>query len=610
MSSSYIPIRDDAGSKSLSRVERVFITEAAALATTHRRRSLRLDGRAWNQLRAQRVSLQRWENGSSATIQWGAGTRVHCVCSATLAPPPYVDRPAEGSMQLSVDLSPAASTTFRQSQLMSTTVSGGGGASHRVGGAPDPTQKLLTNRILRCLERILILGNALDTEALCVTPGQWVWKLSLAVTIVDAAGGNLIDASTLACMAALRHYRKPQLEKMTVGEGSTNNNSNTSHSSAPPKLIPADIKEPTPLPIHHTPLSVSFALLPLDADANMHSSTHTTTDHGSSRSSPSVAILVDPNAREELAIAKGSSTTSLTIAMNIHGEVCLLDFGGACELLPSQLKECANVAKTCICETLCPALERTLKDADEQAQLERLERLKRQLSSQLLPPTVVAEDGTTPLISSSLAPTGIPFWQEQSETHVETSMSAEEDGNNNKHIQDQVEEALRRQALDYNLAHVPSKVRENDDDSAQQSNNSKSRNHASAALLNALMQSVQQETSTDEVAKQTATVQTMEHKQVQPVAKVQHIKSTTGSSIPATAAPVVDVALARLDSDEEDVTMELTSEFASDLPIVQPVAPTPMQVDPQVAAADKDDDDDDVDDLAAAIKKKSKKKKK
>jgi exosome complex component RRP45 len=66
----------------------------------------------------------------------------------------------------------------------------------------DDSQKLLGIRILRCLERTILVGGALDTEALCVQSGAWVWKAPLAVKILDQ-GGNLLDAAVLAAMAGL-----------------------------------------------------------------------------------------------------------------------------------------------------------------------------------------------------------------------------------------------------------------------------------------------------------------------------------------------------------------------------------------------------------------------
>ena len=206
----YIPIRNDDGLKSLSVVERDFVQGAAS-----KNRTLRTDGRRSDHVRPHQVQLVRGENTATATVTRGT-SRVTCTCSAQLVPP-FPDRPNQGLLALSVDLSPSASTSFRQALPVST-----GGSTQRQqskGGQPDETQKLLTNRILRSVERLL--AAVLDTEALVVIAGCWVWKLELSVTILDAAGGNLLDASVLSAMAAVRHYRKPHVEHAITGDSST-----------------------------------------------------------------------------------------------------------------------------------------------------------------------------------------------------------------------------------------------------------------------------------------------------------------------------------------------------------------------------------------------------
>jgi exosome complex component RRP45 len=105
-------------------------------------------------------------------------------------------------------------------------------------------------------------------------------------------GGNILDACIMAAMATLRHYRKPQVD---VGNNVENQRDTTT--PALPTMISAAIKEPAPLPLHHTPLSVSFALLPSN----------------DSEPSSDVATLVDPEKREELV-----QFGALTVAMNIH----------------------------------------------------------------------------------------------------------------------------------------------------------------------------------------------------------------------------------------------------------------------------------------------------
>ena len=347
----HISIRND--SRTTSLVERTFVRQSA-LATP---RPIRTDGRQWNEGRPQRVQLIRSENAAHATVQWGAGTRVTCSCTAHILPP-HPDRPQEGIVSLSVDASPSASTAFRHVPPVATTAQSSSSSSstaaaqqqQQPSGQMEETQKAWTNRILRALERILLTGGALDSEALCITPEEWVWKLELNLVLLDAAGGNLMDASIYAAMAALRHYRKPCLETMAVGETAT--------TSTTPVMVEAHIKEPTPLPLHHTPLALSFAILAAeDAIKGSLTSTFTTnsTNSNNAADNPSLQMvaLLDPTHSEEL-VADGSL---ITIAMNVHGEICLLDYAGGCELEPSLFRTVCQTAEQVLRQNWCPQLE-------------------------------------------------------------------------------------------------------------------------------------------------------------------------------------------------------------------------------------------------------------
>jgi exosome complex component RRP45 len=543
-----IPIRNDTGVKFLANVERDFILSCAL---RENRRVLRTDGRVWNQLRSSRLSLTRWENGATCTTQWGKGTRVSCTCTAELLPP-NPDRPNEGMVALSVDLSPSASTAFRQAAPVTT--GGSSFAPSRSGPPPDEDQKLLSNRILRSLERVLLTGGALDTEALCVTPQYWVWKLSLAVTVLDD-GGNLMDASVLAALAALRHYRKPHVELATEG----------SNSGVPPRWIQSDLKEPVPLPLHHTPLSISFALLPHDTAAQ-------------STASAKVTLLVDPDAREELV-----SVGTLSIAMNVHGEVCLLDFGGGCELATERLREAYRLAAQHV-QDLCQALETSLQQADEQALRDRLSRLQaRQHPGYQLP------DSTTKQIPA------IPFYTEIDMEDVTLQIDATDTKTESKQAQTEAEEAYRRQALDYNIGHVASKVRENKVKSQA------SKSQQPSTLLKAMLRSAQTLTettrSTDVNENATDGPEIPAGPSTEPI-QLEGEPSETKSFVNSIAVPTPMTIGTdkKIDSDEEDATMQLKSEFES-------VELAKASQSPKVAQV-KEDEEKEVNDLAAAIKKK------
>lgn len=526
MTTHYIAVRDD--STILSNAERDFVQNST---------STRIDGRERTERRPIHVHLTRSENSASCIITLGSSTRVISTVSGELVPP-QPDRPQEGVIAFTVDLSPGSSKRFRQA----TPVSTGGGSTHSAIGLPmaERYQKLTANHILRCLERCIVMGGALDTEALCVLPGQYVWKLHVDVVVLDA-GGNLVDASVAACLASLRHYRKPATDLST---------------SSVPKLLSATQKEPTPLPLHHTPLTITFAifqvaLLEMQPKETM------------SLSSLSTALLIDPTYREELC-----QTGSLTIAMNVHQEICLLDFSGGCELSISNMRECHLLAAAHI-QPLCQSLEKALEEADERALQERLALLKiRQGDSVQLPPHPEP---------------AVPFFQEAEEAEVEMDTSLDE--TQAKHdVANAEEEAYRIQALDYNRGHVASKLR--DDDRKEKKTKRVSK------LLEALLSSAQNNANEQE------TVRTHSAGE-QPYAE----STSGGDSSNQEPATVFQEGQTKNDKmfldenmsdDEEEMTVQLRSEFNS----IEEIPPK----------RNVDEDTDEVDDLAAAITSKKKKK--
>jgi exosome complex component RRP45 len=564
-STSYITIRDDGGGLSVN--ERDFLRQCALRGTTEEndsQKTLRLDGRGPNDVRNIQTRLHRWDNGAEATIQWGRGTRVSAICRAELVPP-SLDRPNEGIIGIEVDLSPMAG--FRLAPAVST------GGKSSTANFSNQEQRLLSNRILRCLERILIMGGALDTEALVLEGGKWVWKLTLAVTALDA-GGNLLDASVLAAVAALRHYRKPQVDMTALATTAANQDDPLPASAADhitlPTLIPSTVKEATPLPLHHSPLSISFGLIP--ADDAVHSTSSTSI----------VAALLDPTDREELV-----QSGSLTIAMNIHSEICLLDYGGGCELTPQQLKECCRGAQTAT-QGLCQLLETTLEKADEQAQAERLRLL--QLQQQAFGDATMLP----PLPNSS---NNIPFMQ-QLDDQLEI-VDAPVDDRQVDQVQAAAEEAYRQQALDYASGHVATSVREDSDKKQQPS-------ALASSLLAAMLKSVEQQPIKPQPPNQLS----------ESVVTKDDAASATTSIIedakPAEKPKCTPDAMDQDDDEDEEETTMLQSEFDAIQP-KQQIGEAPATQPPAMQPPAATEEEDDIEDLSMAIKsskkKKSKKKK-
>jgi len=566
MASTYVSVRDDSGTRSLSTSERDFL-RSCALAENGR--VLRGDGRGPGEVRKVKLTLGRWHNGAECTVQWGVGTRVTAMVTGTLLPPSS-ERASEGTVSLSVDLSPMASTSFGHAQPVTTTP---GMATGDLSNITDEAQRLLSNRILRSLERTLLIGGALDTEALCVQSGAWVWRLSVNVTVLDDAG-NLLDAAVLAAVAALRHYRKPQVDLQTQQQSNVTS----------PTLIHSDVREPTPLPLHHTPLSISFALIHAD-DASL-----------ATTSTSTVAALVDPTDREELV-----QTGSISLAMNVHSEVCLLDFGGGCELQPTQLKQCWKLAEKSILQ-MCRMLEETLTEADEKAQQERLQRLQ--------------ASGETPGATTS---DGIPFMQDSSGQDfmdVDTSTEWKDVSGDVESAAAQVneeEEAYRLQALDFAMGHVAAKVKDNTK-SGGTASSSNNKSNKPGSLLEAMLQSAQSAVvsttdtgDTDEmmteanVSKSNGTGDLRSQEAQDEFEQFAKKSSNNAKNAAANQKP------AAMDSDDEEeaTTVLAQSEFqAGPEPRAAKKPPAKAEEAPKVH------DDDDIDDLAMAIKKKKKKSKK
>ena len=204
------------------------------------------------------------------------------------------------------------------------------------------------------------------------------------MTILDAAG-NLTDAAVLACLAAVRHYRKPCTENSNTNDASVSPETPTM-SDVIPRLLSANVKEPTPLPLHHTPLTISFALFAIHPDDDDEK------DAGkqgrvTTASSTTTALLVDPTDREELC-----QTGHVTLALNAHREICLVDFSGGCEITVDDLRECHRQAVQHV-TPLSQSLEQTLEGADQQALQQRLALLQQQQQQQVhLPPLPGADD--------------------------------------------------------------------------------------------------------------------------------------------------------------------------------------------------------------------------
>ncbi len=109
---------------------------------------------------------------------------------------PYPDTPDEGSIIVSAELLPLSSPDFES-------------------GPPDEW----AIELARVIDRGIRESKAIDLKKLCIREGELCWILFIDAYTINNAG-NLIDATALAAIAALKHTRMPKLDgdKILYGE--------------------------------------------------------------------------------------------------------------------------------------------------------------------------------------------------------------------------------------------------------------------------------------------------------------------------------------------------------------------------------------------------------
>jgi exosome complex RNA-binding protein Rrp42 (RNase PH superfamily) len=212
--------------------------------------------------------------------------------------PPFPDRPTEGFLHFNVELSPMASQNFEV-------------------GRPSP----MAVELARIVDRGIRECRALDTEALAIIAGEKVWAITCNIHVVDH-GGNLIDCVSLAAIAAMMHYRRPEI---SVQKNST-------------IVYNIDEHAAVPLSLHHIPISISFCFI-------------------ESRDQGEPIIFMDPTDREER-ITDGS----MTFTFNSFRELCAVHKIGGAAISTTEVLRCANVAAARVSE-----LTEILKEEAEKA---------------------------------------------------------------------------------------------------------------------------------------------------------------------------------------------------------------------------------------------------
>ncbi|KAK6435991.1 3'-5'-exoribonuclease [Oleoguttula sp. CCFEE 5521] len=188
-------------------------TNARAFLLQALREGLRLDRRDFDAFRA--ISLTFGDEYGVADVSLGK-TRVLAKIFAEVVKSSE-DRKFDGIFTISTELSPLASPAFEV-------------------GRQDQTEMLLS----RILEKTIRRSGALDTESLCIIAGQKCFHIRADIHVLDH-DGNLVDASCIALVAALLHFRRPDFE--VHGEEV--------------RVFDSRIREPVRLSMQHQPFCVS-----------------------------------------------------------------------------------------------------------------------------------------------------------------------------------------------------------------------------------------------------------------------------------------------------------------------------------------------------------------
>ncbi|KAI4354689.1 hypothetical protein L6164_003536 [Bauhinia variegata] len=237
---------------------------------------LRVDGRRPFDYRKLTIKFGR-DDGSSE-VQLGQ-THVMAFVTAQLVQP-YRDRQNEGTLSIFTEFSPMADPSFEP-------------------GRPGE----LAVELGRIIDRGLRESRAVDMESLCVLSGKLAWAIRIDIHILDN-GGNLVDASNIAALAALLTFRRPECSL-----GGEDGQQVVVH--------PPEEREPIPLIVHHLPIAVTFGFF---SNENI--------------------MVIDPTHHEESVM-----TGRMTATLNANGDVCAIQKAGGEGIFQRVIMHCLQLAR-------------------------------------------------------------------------------------------------------------------------------------------------------------------------------------------------------------------------------------------------------------------------
>lgn len=179
------------------------------------RSAIRTDGRSETQHRPLSISFGPDYGCCLTTI---GNSKVLTQISANIAEP-RLTRPSEGIINIRVDLSLLGSANYDTSR-----------------GSEECVQ------LTRLLHKGIKDARCIDLESLCIISGEKVWHIQADVAVLNHEG-NLIEAASISTLAALAHFRRPEV---SVEDGKV-----IVHSF--------DLREPIGFTVLHYPFLMKFA---------------------------------------------------------------------------------------------------------------------------------------------------------------------------------------------------------------------------------------------------------------------------------------------------------------------------------------------------------------
>ncbi|XP_030294493.1 exosome complex component RRP43 [Sparus aurata] len=231
----------------------------------------RPDGRELSEFRTTTLNIGSISTADGSALVKVGNTTVICGIKAELTNP-TVEAPGKGYIVPNVDLPPLCSSRFRP-------------------GPPSEQAQAASQFVADVIES----SEVIQTEDLCIERGKLCWVLYCDLMCLDY-DGNLLDACTIALLAALKNTKLPEV---TI-------------STETPEV---NLAKTRGLHIHKHPVSASFCVF----DDSI--------------------LIVDPTAEEE-----SLKTAQLTVVTDEEDRLCTVHKPGGTSLSGEKLQECISRA--------------------------------------------------------------------------------------------------------------------------------------------------------------------------------------------------------------------------------------------------------------------------